>query len=62
MTYAINIVRESALGLLWSNYIPSFLVLLGMLIATVIICLIIKDKADEAAHYFETKLEESDLF
>ena len=62
MTYAINIVRESALGLLWSNYIPSFLVLLGILVATVIICLIIKDKADEAAHYFESKLEESDLF
>ncbi|MCR5026252.1 MAG: YhgE/Pip domain-containing protein [Methanobrevibacter sp.] len=62
MTYAINIIRESALGLLWSNYIPSFLVLLGILVATVIICLLIKDKADEAAHYFESKLEESDLF
>lgn len=62
MTYAINIVRESALGLLWSNYIPSFLVLLAMLVATVIVCLVIKEKADEAAHYFETKLEESDLF
>lgn len=62
MTYAINIIRESALGLLWSNYIPSFAVLLGIALATVIICLLIKDKADDAAHFFENKLEESGLF
>ena len=62
MTYAINIVRESALGLLWANYIPSFIVLLAIMIATEIVCLIIKDKADDAAHYFEKKLEDSGLF
>lgn len=62
MTYGINIVREATLGLLWSNYIPSFIVLLVILIATVIICLFIKEKADDLSHYFEKKLEESDLF
>ena len=62
MTYAINIVREATLGLLWSNYIPSFLVMIAIVVFTVIICLVIKEKADDAAHYFEKKLEESGLF
>ena len=62
MTYAINIVREATLGLLWSNYMPSFWVLIAIAVATVIICLIIKERADDAAHYFEKKLEESGLF
>jgi putative membrane protein len=62
MTYGINIIREASLGLLWSNYIPSFIVLIGILVATVIICLLIKEKADNISHYFENKLEESDLF
>ena len=62
MTYGIDIIREASLGLLWSNYIPSFIVLLIILIATVIVCLFIKDKADDLSHYFENKLEESDLF
>ena len=62
MTYGIDIIREASLGLLWSNYIPSFIVLLIILIATVIICLFIKEKADDLSHYFENKLEESDLF
>ena len=62
MTYAINIVREATLGLLWSNYIPSFLVMIAIAIITIIVCLIIKVKADDAAHYFEKKLEESGLF
>ena len=62
MTYGINIIREASLGLLWSNYIPSFIVLLVILIATVVICLLIKEKADDISHYFENKLEESDLF
>ena len=62
MTYAINILRESLLGLIWSNYISSFVVLLGIVIATVIVSLIIKEKADKLSHYFEDKLDESKLF
>ena len=62
MTYAINIVRETVLGLIWSNYIPSFLVLMAIAIATIILSLIIKEKADKASHFFEEKLEDSGLF
>ena len=62
MTYGINILRESMLGLLWSNYIPSFIVLLVIVIATIFVSLIIKEKADKISHYFEYKLEDSGLF
>ena len=62
MTYAINIIRESQLGLIWSNYLPSLMVLIGIGIATVIIAIIIKEKADDASHYFEKRLEETGLF
>lgn len=62
MTYAINMLRETILGLLWSNYIPSFVVLLVIVIATVILSLIIKEKADKISHYFEDKLKNSSLF
>lgn len=62
MTYGISLVREAQLGVVWSNYWPSLIILLAIGIFTVIICLIIKEKADKASHYFEEKLEESDLF
>ena len=62
MTYAITLIREAQLGLIWSNYIPALIILLGIGIATVIVLLIVKDKADSAAHYFEKRLENSGLF
>ena len=62
MTYGINIMRESMLGLLWSNYIPSFTILIGIGIATIAVSLIVKTKLDKASHYFEDKLKETDLF
>lgn len=62
MTYAINIMRESILGLIWANYIPSFLVLVGIGILTIIISLIIKERFDKISHFFEKKLKESGLF
>ena len=62
MTYAINIVRESTLGLIWSNYIPSFLVLVAIVVATIVISLIIKKRFDKISHYFEEKLKDSGLF
>ena len=62
MTYAINIVREAQLGVVWSNYIPSLLIFIGIGIATIILAVIIKEKADDASHYFEESLEETGLF
>ncbi len=62
MTYAITLIRESQLGLIWSNYIPALIILLAIGLATVIVSIIIKEKADKAAHYFEKRLEDSGLF
>ena len=62
MTYAITLVREAQLGLIWSNYLPALAVLLGIGLITVIIMLLIKSKADKATHYFEKALEDSGLF
>ena len=55
-------LREVMLGLLWSNYIPAFLIIIILGIITIIVAVIVKDKADNIAHYFENKLEESGLF
>ena len=62
MTYAITLVREAQLGLIWSNYIPALAVLLAIGLITVIVMLVIKSKADKLTHYFEKCLEESGLF
>lgn len=62
MTYAITLIRESQLGMVWSNYIPALIILLAIAIATVIVSIIIKEKADRATHYFEKRLEDSGLF
>lgn len=62
MTHGITLLRESALGLIWSNYIPSFLVLITMGLIALILALIIKMFADKRAHWFEEKLNETDLF
>jgi putative membrane protein len=62
MTYAITLIREAQLGLIWSNYLPALIILLGIGVATVIVMMIIKEKADKATHYFEERLEDSGLF
>ena len=62
MTYAIRLIREAQLGVVWRNYIPSLIVLLIIGILTVIVALIIKEKADKPSKYFEERLEESGLF
>lgn len=62
MTHGINLLRESALGLVWSNYISSFAILMAMALITLILALIIKMYADKRAHWFEEKLNETDLF
>ena len=62
MTYAINIIREVTLGLIWSNYIPSFLVLVAIAILTIVLSLIVKKRFDKISHYFDEKLKNSGLF
>ena len=62
MTYAITLIREAQLGLIWSNFLPALIILFALGIVTVIVSMIIKEKADKATHYFENKLEESGLF
>jgi len=62
MTYAINLIREAQLGLVWSNYLPSLAILIAISIITIIVAVIIKEKADDASHYFEERLEKTGLF
>ncbi|MBQ2653752.1 MAG: YhgE/Pip domain-containing protein [Methanobrevibacter sp.] len=62
MTYAISLIREAQLGVVWSNYWPALIILLAIGTITVIVAMIIKEKADKASKYFEEKLEESELF
>ncbi|RAP51803.1 MAG: hypothetical protein BZ138_04350 [Methanosphaera sp. rholeuAM270] len=62
MTYAINIVRESQLGLLWYNYLPSFSYLLILGSLAVIFSIVLKQRWDKRTQYFEEKLDECDLF
>ena len=62
MTYGIDLIREAQLGVIWSNFWPALIMLIGIVIATEIVSLIIKTKADKAAHYFEKRLEETGLF
>lgn len=62
MTYAITLIREAQLGLIWSNYLHALIILFAIGFATVIISVIIKEKADKATHYFENRLDDSGLF
>ena len=62
MTYAIKLIREAQLGVVWSNYWPALAILLAIGILTVIVAIAIKEKADKNSKYFEEKLEESGLF
>lgn len=62
MTHGINLVRESQLGLIWSNYILSFIFLAGLGVAVVIVAIILKQRFDKHTKYFEENLEESNLF
>ena len=62
MTYAIKLLREAQLGMVWSNYLPALAILLTIGIITVIVSILIKTKADKASKYFEERLKESGLF
>ncbi|WP_323736731.1 YhgE/Pip domain-containing protein [Methanosphaera sp. ISO3-F5] len=62
MTHAITIVRESELGLIWANYLPSFAFLLILGIVVILLSILLKQRWDKRTKFFEEKLEESDLF
>ena len=62
MTHAITLVRESQLGLIWSNYIPSFIFLFVAGVIVTLVSIILKQRFDKRTKYFEEKLEESDIF
>lgn len=62
MTHAISIVRESQLGLIWSNYIPAFIFLLVIGVAVILLSIVLKRRFDKHTKYFDEKLEESGLF
>ena len=62
MTYAIKLIREAQLGVVWANYWPALAILLAIGIVTVIVAVAIKEKADKSSKYFEEKLEGSGLF
>ena len=62
MTHGITIVRESQLGLIWANYIPSFIFLLIIGIVVIVLSIILKQRWDKRTKFFEEKLEESNLF
>ena len=62
MTYAIRLIRESQLGVVWSNYIPALAILLAIGVVTVVCSVIVKEKADKPSKYFEERLEDSGLF
>ncbi|MGN0177531.1 MAG: YhgE/Pip family protein [Methanobrevibacter sp.] len=62
MTYAITLIREAQLGVVWSNYIPALTILISIGIITIIVASIIKQKADKSSKYFEERLKESGLF
>jgi putative membrane protein len=62
MTYAISLLREAQLGVVWSNYYLSLVILIAIGIVTVVLSVIVKDKADKRSKYFEDRLEDSGLF
>lgn len=62
MTHGINIVREAQLGLIWANYIPSFVILLVLAIVVIFVSFILKQRFDRRTKFFEDKLNESNLF
>lgn len=62
MTYAISLIREAQLGIVWANYWFAMVLLMAIGIITVIVLVAVKEKADKPSKYFEEKLEESGLF
>lgn len=62
MTHGITMLREAALGLVWSNYISSLIALAIIGCIILMVSVAIKAFADNKSHWFEEKLSEVNLF
>ena len=62
MTYGINLIRGSLLGVVWPNYLTALGVIVGIFIVTLILGTLAKVKADRATKYVDNRLKDSGLF
>lgn len=62
MTHGITMIRESELGLVWSNYLPSFAFIIILGCATILVSILLKQRWDKHTKYLEDKLHESGIF
>lgn len=62
MTYAIGLLRNALLGVYWPTFYIGVYAMIGMIIATLIVTVIIKEKFDKIANRFEKALKDSGLF
>ena len=62
MTHGIAMLKEACLGLVVENYLWSFAKLLVFPIIVFILSVLIKEKMDKSANYFEEKLKETGIF
>lgn len=62
MTYAISMIKEACLGVYWPRYLLDLVYLAGLFILSLILSMLIKDKYNERANYFEKSMMDSELF
>lgn len=62
MTYGITMLRESLLGVVWSNYITALISLAIFAVVVCIISIVVKEKLDKKAQSFDNALIDSGLF
>lgn len=62
MTHGIAMLKEACLGLVVEKYLWSFAKLLVFPIIVFILSVLIKEKMDKSANYFEEKLKETGIF
>ena len=62
MTYAIGLLRNALLGVYWPTFFTGVYAMIAMIIATLIVTIIIKEKFDNVANKFVQALKDSGLF
>lgn len=62
MTYAIELLRNSLLGIYWPTTLTCIYILIGILVVTLVLSAIIKKFFDKGAYKFEQALKDSGLF
>ncbi len=53
MTYAIGLLRNALLGVYWPTFFTGVYAMIAMIIATLLVTIIIKEKFDNVANKFE---------